>query len=401
MAKAPTEAEIRAGLPETGKAEWRDRDTPNLVMRGNRRGGVWYLHHRVEGRRIRDKLGRWPDLTVTAARKAAKALSEANAVKTAAGGDVLAERQAKRDAKAKRRAALTVGQALDRYAKDRLVSLRSGEHAKSVLRRVYADVMPKSLADLTRADLIACTDARRATSPSAAEQAIRYCKPFMGWIAERGHGQDLLAGVKAKQTRKRDRTLTMTELGRIVVALDGMGDDTPALAIRTLMATAGRLNEVSAMRRDEVEDDLWTLPPERNKSGRVHLVPLNFEARAAIAIAPETSDLMFPGRNGPYNGWSSFKARLDEASGVHGWVFHDFRRSFASICADRGVDPVVADRCLNHAASGTQSTVARIYQRSQMLEQRRAALDVWADAIAEARAVTLGGNVVTIGERRA
>lgn len=402
MAKAPIEAEIRADLPDSGKAEWRDRETANLVMRGNKRGGVWYLHHRVDGKRIRDKLGRWPDLTVTAARKAAKALSEANAVRIAAGGDVLAERKAKRDAKAKRKAALTVGQVLDRYSADHLASLRTGDHAESVLRRVYSDVMTKSLADLTRADLIACTDARRATSPSAAEQAIRYCKPFMGWIAERGHGEDLLAGVKARQTRKRDRTLTLTELGRIVVALDDMGNDAPALVIRTLIATAGRLNEVSAMCRDEVKGDLWTLPPERNKSGRVHLVPLNAEARAAIAMSSENGgDLMFPGRNGPYNGWSRFKTRLDEASGVADWVFHDFRRSFASICADRGVDPLVADRVLNHAAAGTQSTVMRIYQRSEMLAQRRAALDIWAGAIADARAATLGGNVVQIGKGRA
>ena len=179
-----------------------------------------------------------------------------------------------------------------------------------------------------------------------------------------------------------------------------MGDESPALVARVLMATAGRLNEVADMRRGEVEGSLWTLPPERNKSGRVHLVPLNVEARSAIARGRDEG-LLFPGRSGgPYNGWSRFKARLDETSGVHGWVFHDFRRSFASICADCGVDPVVADRCLNHAASGTQSTVMRIYQRSEMLEQRRQALDIWADAIGKARAIATGDNLALISEAR-
>ena len=213
MSSAVTKQDIATALPSKGRSTWRDPDYPGLEMLGTRKGGAWYLRHRVDGKRVRDKLGRWPDLTVTGARKAAATLVEGAALKIAAGGDVLAERRAKKQAKAKRRTAMTMAQTLDLYAADRLASLRSGGHAESVLRRVYAKTMSKSLADLTKIDLAACTDARRANSPSAAEQAIRYAKPFFCWIAERGHGEDLLAGVKAKQTRKRDRTLTLTELG--------------------------------------------------------------------------------------------------------------------------------------------------------------------------------------------
>jgi integrase len=381
-------------LPKNGRGVWRDADHSGLEVRGNRSGGSWCLRHRVRGQRLRDVLGRWPDLTVTAARKAASVLVEAAALKQAAGGDVLADRNAKRAARDKVRGTLTLKQALDAYAKDRLSSLRSGAHAEAVLRRVFAAILPRSLAETDMADVIACIDAKRTTAPSAAEQAIRYGKPFWGWLAERGHGANLLDGVKAKQTRKRERTLTMSELGQILVTLDEMGVDAPALVIRTLMATAGRLNEVAAMRVTEIEGDLWTLPSDRNKSGRVHLVPLNSEALAAVAQGVGT-DIVFPGRTGgPFNGWSRFKARLDKASNVSGWVFHDFRRTFATICADRGVDPIVADRCLNHAASGTQSTVMRIYQRSEMLDARRAAFNIWAEAIVEARAIAMGAKVV-------
>jgi integrase len=401
MSRAPNKDDIAAALPDVGKGEWRDPDTSNLIMRGNAGGGIWYLRHRVNGKRIRDKLGRWPELSVTGARKAAATLAEATAVKLAAGGDVLGDRRAKQIAREKRRGAVTLQHALtgDRgasYAETRLASLRSGGHAKSVLLRVFEPILSKSLADLEKAEVLACIDAKRATAPSAAEQAIRYGRPFWSWIAERGLGDNLLDGVKAKQTNKRDRKLTIMELGRVLVALDDMGDDTPALIIRTLIATAGRLNEVAEMRAVEVNGDVWTLPAARNKSGRVHLIPLNDEAQAAVSLGVGTG-LVFPGRAGtPFSGWSRFKQRLDAASGVENWVFHDARRTFASICADRKVDPIVADRCLNHAASGTQSTVMRIYQQSEMLDQRRDALDIWAQAMAEARAMVRGGNVLEL-----
>jgi integrase len=252
--------------------------------------------------------------------------------------------------------------------------------------------MSRSLADISKRDLINCVDRRRATAPGVAEQSLRYAKPFFRWMYERGLSENLLHDVRAAQTNKRDRTLSMVELGRVLLALDEMGDEAPALCIRTLIATAGRLNEVAGMRASEIDGDLWTLPGERNKSKRVHLVPLNAEAQAAISRGYDRG-LVFPGKRGVFNGWSRFKNRLNAACGVSDWVFHDMRRSFASVCADKGVDPIVADRCLNHAASGTQSIVMRIYQRSEMLEQRRAALNIWSDALAEARAVAHGQRV--------
>ena len=92
----------------------------------------------------------------------------------------------------------------------------------------------------------------------------------------------------------------------------------------------------------------------------------------------EDTDLVFTttGRTA-ISGFSKAKGRLDDISKVVNWRLHDLRRTFASHCVDMGIDPVVADRVLNHAAAGTMSTVQRIYQRSEMLEPRRHALDAW------------------------
>ena len=42
---------------------------------------------------------------------------------------------------------------------------------------------------------------------------------------------------------------------------------------------------------------------------------------------------------------------------------------------------LVADRILNHVASSTLGTVQRVYQRSQMLNERRTALVLWGDKV--------------------
>jgi integrase len=229
-----------------------------------------------------------------------------------------------------------------------------------------------------------------------ANLSVRYMKTFMAWVAETGRGVDLLAGVKARPSPQRDRVLSLLELGRVANALEAMPQTTPVLIIRLLIATAGRRNEAASIRRDEIDIQarLWTLPAARNKSNRVHLVPLNSYAidTLEIAMARTNREILFAAKNGQtaYSAWTNFKKRLDLASGVEDWVLHDLRRTFATVVADAGIDMHIADRCLNHAASSTASVVSRIYQRSEFLDQRRHALDVWASAIEDAKVMAAG-----------
>src|SRR5208337_233637 len=81
-----------------------------------------------------------------------------------------------------------------------------------------------------------------------------------------------------------------------------------------------RREEVSAMAWEEIADDLstWTVPASRAKNGAAHLVPLSSQAQALLRAARrhDETDLVFPGRNGPFNGFSKAMVALDKASGV-------------------------------------------------------------------------------------
>jgi integrase len=59
-----------------------------------------------------------------------------------------------------------------------------------------------------------------------------------------------------------------------------------------------------------------------------------------------------------------------------GLVLHGFRSTFTDWTAEQGMPAEVAERCLAHSHL---SAVAAAYRRTDLLDQRRAMLEKWAD----------------------
>ena len=72
---------------------------------------------------------------------------------------------------------------------------------------------------------------------------------------------------------------------------------------------------------------------------------------------------------------------MDEASGVNDWIIHDIRRTVASGMARLKVTPYVVEKILNHI-SGTFSSVTGVYNRYGYDDEKREALQLWANYIA-------------------
>jgi integrase len=174
-------------------------------------------------------------------------------------------------------------------------------------------------------------------------------------------------------------------------------------ALRLLLLTGCRLSEVCGMYRDELSEDgaNWTIPGERTKNHRTHLVALSPLAREVIGAPPRVAGTFVfstAGRS-PISGWSKCKAQLDElmiagareeaeTAGrdaaevtISRWTIHDLRRTCASGMQRLGVRVEVIERCLNHL-SGSYQGVSGIYQRDPMLEERREALERWSAHVA-------------------
>jgi integrase len=132
----------------------------------------------------------------------------------------------------------------------------------------------------------------------------------------------------------------------------------------------------------------WTIPGERTKNARPHLLPLSSLLRDLIAGIKRKSaavDLIFTttGVSAP-SGWSRAKRRLDAAIkrelgsiALVPWKLHDLRRTAATQMAEIGIAPHIVEACLNHV-SGHKASVAGIYNRATYAPEKKAALERWA-----------------------
>src|SRR5439155_4448137 len=109
------------------------------------------------------------------------------------------------------------------------------------------------------------------------------------------------------------------------------------------------------------------------------LVPLSTLAVAILKGLPGIDDrYIFSTRAGTHiSGFSKAKSRAATLSGVATWRLHDLRRTMATRLAELGVPHPVVSKALNHSPRGVMG-VSSIYNRYEYLDERREALERWA-----------------------
>jgi integrase len=233
-----------------------------------------------------------------------------------------------------------------------------------------------------------------------------YGRACYSWAVRRGRlTTNPFAGLPvAVSNSSRDRVLSDNEIGAIYRGADVLGYPFGPL-VRLLMLTAQRRDEVAGMRWSEISDDgtIWTIPAQRAKNGKAHIVHHAPEARGILApIAKgKPTDLIFT-TNGKtaVSGFSKMRTRLAAAIGdtvADDWRLHDIRRTCVTWLAGSGFNTGVADKLLNHQTATGLTTVGAVYQRSQFLPERRNALERWGNhVVACAQGSTEQLNVVPI-----
>ena len=152
------------------------------------------------------------------------------------------------------------------------------------------------------------------------------------------------------------------------------------LALEALILTAARSGEIRMARWPELdlEAGLWSIPAERMKMGRPHIVPLSPQAvdvfkRAAKLRIPATN-LVFYGIKAkkPLSDMTLLKILRDMEAGV---TVHGFRSAFRDWVAEETNYPgEVAEAALAHAIP---NKVEAAYRRTDFLEKRRTLMSDW------------------------
>jgi integrase len=149
-----------------------------------------------------------------------------------------------------------------------------------------------------------------------------------------------VVGIQALNANKRERVLDDQEIATLWLATEGPG---PFNAIvRMLLLTGQRREEVAAMTWDELSHDgaTWTLPGERAKNHKTHIVPLSRQAREIIEAQPQLNDnpYVFAGfKHQHFRGFSNAKGILLRTTGIEQeFTLHDLRRTCATGCRSSG-----------------------------------------------------------------
>jgi integrase len=402
--KLDTKTIAALALPK-GKPEdfaW-DAELEGFGLRLRRRSDgdllrTWVAQYRANGHTRRVTVGPANKITPTQARDAARKIL----ARVALGHDPQGEKQAKRQ-----QAARTFRAVVADYLEAKQPELRPGSFRVTKIYLTGSYFRPLhafAVTAVTRTDVAACIRAivRERSIPTAAA-ARRTLSAFFAWsIAEGllGDGANPVGGShRPDDPPPRDRVLSNAEL---VAIWNACGDDDPGRIIRLLILLGSRRQEVGGMRWSELDLNAgtWTLPAERSKNHRSHMIALPAEALAIIKSVPRTSrDHLFGDRaDTGFTGWSHARAGLDRrlAGGIvkQPWHIHDLRRTFATRMADLGVEPHVIEATLNHFG-GHRAGVAGVYNRSSYERAVTAALVRWSEhvrALIEGRA----SNVVTL-----
>jgi integrase len=398
--------DVLARTAEPGKHH--DGNGTGLFLRVDPNGGrFWIQRIVIRGKRREIGLGGYPIVTLARAREVALS----NKRLAQAGGDPLSERRRARET-------LTFGEAVNRYLSTKLEEFRNEKHRKQWRSTLdnYADPV---LGDMP-VGAIEVADVLRVVQPlwnvktETASRLRGRIESVLSWATVAGHREgpnparwkgnlsELLPKAAKVARSENQPALALADVPRWWAELSRR-EGVAARALEFLTLTAARSGEVRGMTWEEVAFEgsagaevrrsaIWTIPASRMKASREHRVPLTTDAVDLLDRLPrlEGSPYVFWAlRGGQLSDMtlSAVMRRMQEAENKAGRpgfldprnkrpaVPHGLRSTFRQWAAEQGFPRDMAELALAHQV-GTE--VERAYQRSDMLERRRAMMAAWA-----------------------
>ena len=373
----------------------------------------WVMRLRVDGKRTDKGLGGYPTVSLTAARKVA----DAYRVAVEEGRNPWSDDERDRMERAQDLDRMpTFDEATRKVHAAKLPGFSSAKHGRNWIQMLERHVLP--VFGDTPVDEIRQREVKdffERLGPTLTETArrlrFRMREIFddcieSDYITVNPAGDAIRGSVKrwsGHRKVKHFEALPYDQMPGVVDRiLDSQGMRETRLALAFVVLTAARSGEVRGARWDEIENGVWTIPAERMKADRPHAVPLSIQAsvvlqdaRAAAGkrqksekrrpgydpsletdYAPKEG-LIFPHPSGQplSENALSLRTRKDKL----GCTPHGFRSSFKGwATADGRWSWEAIELCLAHRVG---NSVAQAYFRDDLLEQRRAVMQEWADYV--------------------
>lgn len=363
MAQRLTETLVKTvASPAKGNQITYDTELKGFGVRVTANGAkAFVLNYRVGGQERRITIGGYPEWTVAAAREKAKELKRQIDV----GADPMADRH-------EERAAATMGDLCDLYIERHLPKKRptSQKDDLAIIEKIILPRFGKMKAGAIRyADIETLHRELSATAPYRANRTVALLsKIFSLAVKWEEVAENPAKGVERNPEHPRARYLDSAELDRLFDALAAHASQPAANAVRLLLLTGARRNEVLSATWDQFDLNrgYWTKPAASVKQKRLHRVPLSSQALDLLRdmrSGAQSDQFLFPGPDPAKpvadikKSWAAICARAR----IEGVRLHDLRHTFASTLASSGSSLPVIGALLGHTQAQTTHRYSHLF----------------------------------------
>jgi integrase len=342
----------------------------------------WILRVMSAGRRRDIGLGGTREVTLAEAREKARVLRRI----AKAGEDPVAARRAGRDG------VPTFEECARAVHISRISTWKNGKHTAQWLATLEAYAFPSigrlPVNRIGTAEVLKILLPIWTAKPETARRVLQRISTILDYGTASGHrgGENpcrlaVIGLPKHRAEPKHFTALPYSEVPGFITQLRSSdASEVVKLAFEFLILTAGRTGEVLGARKSEIDraKALWTVPSDRMKASREHVVPLSVRVLEIVTrakkLSPE-SNLVFPSPQTPNRPLSDMAflmllRRMNVECTAHG-----FRSAFRDWCSEETDFPSeVAEMALAHVISDKTEAA---YRRGALLAKRRKCMEEW------------------------
>jgi len=349
----------------------------------------WLFRYSISGRERQMGLGSLTDVKLVDARQKA---AQCRQQRLDGIDPIEARANARRSAEASR---VTFRHVFETFFAGKRESLSNPKHAQqwrsTMDTYVFPSIGDRAVADIQAREILQLLKPIWFAKPETARRVLQRMEAVFKSAILRDYRQRVspCVGVKEELGTRHQKGLNHRALPyqRIPAFLADLriSNSQPAtrLAFEWLILTATRSGETRLARRSEVDEPsrLWTIPAERMKAKRPHIVPLSGRCleilKHARAMYP-CSDLVFPGtKTGSALSDMTFTKVLRDIGYSEEATPHGMRSAFKDWCAEVAkVADEVSEAALAHKIP---QKVRAAYLRTVFLEERKKLMASWAE----------------------
>jgi integrase len=256
---------------------------------------------------------------------------------------------------------------LERYAPRKRI--RSVEEDKKLLRKIILPSLGNQLVKQVSRRTIENLHLQLEKTPYQANRVLALLsKMFSLATAWEWRDDNPIKGIERFQEEKRDRWLDKVESRQLWEVLESYPQHQAALALKILLLTGARKNEVLAATWDQfdLEKGVWTKPSHLTKQKKREHLPLSEETLNILYRLKElnknVSEYIFPDKTGkkPIRNIQSFWQKVIKKANLKNVRIHDLRHTHASHLVSSGLSLSIVGKLLGHTQAATTQRYAHL-----------------------------------------